>query len=303
MKPKGNLRMMHVFAALEGWLARWSGHGSLRPAPVRATPARNALRPDVCELLVMKQSGKARGVWIVLATLAVGGSLSLRAQPDGPATNATATNAIAASAAHAETNGDAMRVPERTAPAPHASAPVSTTSRTDFAAFRVIAEHNIFNGNRSGQRITSTRSGSLQRTVRVDAFTLVGTMDSGKGWLAFFDGTQPDYHKVLRAGDSIAGFKVKEIIYSGVRFDENGAELALRVGSSLRREDGGAWFVSATSGSYASSRSGESQPTHNGSSSTTVSSSSSSSNSDGGGPPSGAMSDVLKRLMERREKE
>jgi hypothetical protein len=301
MKPKGNLRMTHVFAALEAWLARWSGPGSLRPAPVRATPARSAIWTDVCERLVMQRSGKTRGMWIVLATLAVGGSLTLRAQPDGPATNAAATNAIAAPAARGETNGDAMRVPERTAPAPHASDSASTTSRTDFAAFRVIAEHNIFNGNRSGQRITSTRSGSLQRSVRVDAFTLVGTLDSGKGWLAFFDGTQSDYHKVLRAGDSIAGFKVKEIIYSGVRFDENGAELALRVGSSLRREDGGAWFVSATSGSYASSRAGESHSSYNGSggSSTTVSSS----NSDGGAAPSGAMSDVLKRLMERREKE
>lgn len=302
MKPKGNLRMTHVFAALEAWLRRWRSHWSLRPARVRATPVQSAIRTDLCERLVMKRNGNSRGAWLVLAALATGGGLSLRAQPEGPATNTATTNAIAAPVAHGETNGNAPQVAGRTAPVTRTSAPASTASRTDFAAFRGIAEHNIFNGNRSGQRITSTRSGSLQRTVRVDAFTLVGTMDSGKGWLAFFDGTQSDYHKVLRTGDSIAGFKVKEIIYSGVRFDEDGTtELALRVGSSLRREDGGAWFVSTSGGSYAGSRSSESRSSYNGSgsSSTTVSVS----NSGGEAPPSGAMSDVLKKLMERREKE
>lgn len=301
MKPKGNLRMMHVFAALEAWLTLRLSHWTLRPARVRTTPVGSAIGTDVCERLVMKRSGKSQGAWIVLATLAAGTGLSLRAQPEGPATNAASTNAIAAPAVHSETNAAAMQVSERTAPVTHASAAASTTSRTDFTAFRVIADHNIFNGNRSGQRITSSRSGSLQRTVRVEAFTLVGTMDSGKGWLAFFDGTLSDYHKVLRVGDSIAGFKVKEIIYSGVRFDENGTELALRVGSSLRREDGGAWFVSATTGSYASSRSSETHTAYNGSGGSSTSASSG--NSGGDAAPTGAMSDVLKRLMERREKE
>ena len=46
----------------------------------------------------------------------------------------------------------------------------------DFPAFKILADRNIFNGNRSGQRMVSTRSSSQQRSVRVESFSLVGTL-------------------------------------------------------------------------------------------------------------------------------
>src|SRR5262245_49763727 len=61
-------------------------------------------------------------------------------------------------------------------------------------AFRLIADRNIFNPNRSGR--TPEREYTRrepERRVRTESLALVGTMSYDHGLFAFFDGSNSDY--------------------------------------------------------------------------------------------------------------
>jgi hypothetical protein len=186
------------------------------------------------------------------------------------------------------------------------------SGETDYASFRLIVDRNIFNGNRSGQRITSTRNSSRLRSVQVDSFALVGTLISSKGPLAFFDGSESAFRQVLRPGDTIAGYRVDEVMPAGVRLADGTNVMDLCVGNGMRREDGGGWRLALGADSYASSAGGasftsdpEDDGRSRGSDSFSVGRGERSGDSDEGednGAPA-ETDDVLKRLMEQREKE
>lgn len=205
-------------------------------------------------------------------------SLALLATSRGVATAADAN----------ETNSTASATPTSITPA----------GPLGFDSFKIIVDRNIFNGNRSGQRIASTRSSSRQRSVQVDSFTLVGTLINGTQRTAFFDGTDSAYRKALKVGDRIAQFEVLEIGYAGVRLLDGSNNLDVRVGSGYKREDNGPW-KSSTGGSYASASSG----TFSSSQSSQSSSSASISGSSGDSASDGDADEILKRLMERRNSE
>lgn len=195
----------------------------------------------------------------------------------------------------AETNAPASP----TASAAPAAPATNTTSRLDYNHYRLIAERNIFNGTRSPGRANTPRD--TRRAPRVDEFALAGTMSYEKGRYAFFDGSSSDYRKVLQEGGRIGGFTVSEITPRSVKLAAEGKTLELPINAQMRREDEGAWRTSGRS--YASSSSTSNSSSSNtgsdrpgGSDAKPASSSSSSSSS-------GEMSDVLKRLMEQREKE
>jgi hypothetical protein len=111
-------------------------------------------------------------------------------------------------------------------------------------------------------------------------------MSYEKGTFAFFDGTSSEYKKALKLTDSIAGYKVTNIAPNAVKLTSGTNELELRVGAQLRREEDGPWLLSGQSASYASAH---------GSTSTTTTGS--------GAASGGADSDIIKRLMQKREKE
>src|SRR5258708_26357979 len=79
-------------------------------------------------------------------------------------------------------------------------------SRRDYSAFRIIAERNIFNPNRSGRSGRSAARAAEGR-VATPSFALVGTMGYEQGRFAFFDGSSSEYRKALEPADSIAGYK------------------------------------------------------------------------------------------------
>ena len=160
----------------------------------------------------------------------------------------------------------------------------AATSRVDFDSFRVIAERNIFNPNRSGRRDYTRRE--PDRRTRVESFALVGTMSYEKGRFAFFDGTSSDYRRVIGASDSIAGYTISAVTPEHVTLQStNQTEIKLPLGMQMRRVEDGDWELTERSQTTASA------------SSSTSTSDSSSSSSGGGGD------DVLKRLMQRREQE
>ena len=202
----------------------------------------------------------------------------------------------------------------------------SSAQGSDETAFHVITEQNIFNANRSGGKVVLPS----QRPARIEYFTLVGTMAYEKGVFAFFEGSNAEFTKVLKANAVIAGHKLMDIYASSVKIEADGKEIELPLGSQMRREDEGTWHLAETSRSggsdYASSRNGNSasrdSSSRNSRSGRSGDSSSrsrregessrgrnenpaetSSKSSSNTSTSSADQAEILKRLMERREKE
>lgn len=171
--------------------------------------------------------------------------------------------------------------------------------KTDYAYFKVVNDRNIFNPARQPNRPDRPVSREVKRTPKVDAFSLVGTLRSGKGEMAFFDGSSSDYRKAHKAGDTIAGYKVLSISDAAVRIEAQGKVTELKIGSQMRREDEGEWMFAE--GPYAGGSSGSSG---SGSSMASSSGSGGSSGSSSSGSSSGGSADeILKRLLQKREQE
>ena len=181
------------------------------------------------------------------------------------------------------------------------------TRRLDESALRFVAERNIFNATRSG--VGEVRVPS-RRATTVEFFTLVGTMDYEKGTFAFFDGSSSQYTKVIQADSVIAGHKLLDVTANSVKLEAEGKEIELPVGSQMRREDEGAWQVAeARAGLSVASNgngdsSGRSERSDYSSRSRRNDISESNTRSSGSAASSSENeNEVLKRLMERREKE
>jgi hypothetical protein len=183
----------------------------------------------------------------------------------------------------------------------------------DESAFRIVAERNIFNADRSGGQVRL----ASQRPARIETFTLVGTMAYAKGVFAFFEGSNSEFTKALKADGVIAGHKLLDIYANGVKLEADGKEIDLPVGGQMRREDEGTWHVAESSSpgnasDYAANRNGDSSSREAPERSRRERDSSRSRNekSESARPAasnSAASSvnnaEVLKRLMERRAKE
>ncbi|HOX57791.1 MAG TPA: hypothetical protein P5205_06200 [Candidatus Paceibacterota bacterium] len=155
----------------------------------------------------------------------------------------------------------------------------------DYSAFKIIVERNIFDPNRYPARPAGAPT---RQPTRVDSLTLVGTMSYDKGTFAFFDGTSSDYKKALKQADLIAGYKVTNILPSSVTLASGTNELKLVVGMQLRREEEGPWRLSGQSQSYAPPAT-----------STATNSAISSPDTASAAP----QSEIIKRLMQRRQEE
>ncbi|MDB6110143.1 MAG: hypothetical protein JWR69_1893 [Pedosphaera sp.] len=161
----------------------------------------------------------------------------------------------------------------------------NSASALDLPSFRIISERNIFNPNRSG-RNPKADTANPQKAPKIDTFALLGTLSYEKGRFAFFDGSSPNYKKALKTADTIAGYQVAEITASYVKLAAtNQPTINLLVGMQMKREEEGPWSMTERAESYTS-------PT------SSVTSESPKSNTSGEG-----MSDVMKRLMQKREQE
>jgi hypothetical protein len=166
---------------------------------------------------------------------------------------------------------------------PAAAQETNRPVRPDYAAFKIVTDRNIFNANRSGGTPRPSREG--RNPNRMEFFRLVGIMDYDRGTFAFFDGTSSEYKKALQSQGKIAGYTLTNVAPDKVTLDAEGKQVELHVGMRVQREDNGEWqpdtsneAPAAPAGSPASSDSG-------------------------GDDSGGEVSDVLKRLMQQREKE
>ena len=170
------------------------------------------------------------------------------------ATGESATNAPEATARATATNSPAKNSPATNSPVTIDPATGDTkavntatngvAAKSDFTAFRVISERNIFNPNRSA-RTRRSGGGAPRRTVRVDSFKLAGTMSYDQGDLAFFDGSGATYRKAAKTNETIAGYRITSITVDEVKLEADGKTVTARVGTQFRRTDDGPWVISA----------------------------------------------------------
>ena len=106
-----------------------------------------------------------------------------------------------------------------------------------FEPFQIIAERNIFSPKASGRPAESEKPS--QPTW--DSLVLAGTMSYEKGQFAFFDGSSPDFRKVLKVGDNIGGCVLTEIASKQVKLKAGELEFELPAGTRLIRENAGQW--------------------------------------------------------------
>ncbi|MDR3460392.1 MAG: hypothetical protein P4N60_23430 [Verrucomicrobiae bacterium] len=173
----------------------------------------------------------------------------------------------------------------------------------DYTQFsRFITDRNIFDPNRvprsGGTRIVRTTK--RVHTAGAPYVTLVGTMSYEKGLFAFFDSNNEDMKKILGAGDAIGIYTVKEISASTVTLaGKDKKEFVMKVGEQMRQENG-VWQVTEAVDSGPSPAPAE----------TTAAEGDNSTGATDAQPAEAATpssnlqaNDVLKRLMQLREKE
>jgi hypothetical protein len=196
-----------------------------------------------------------------LIALILFGVIAVRAQeaePEKEAAPATAAESTPADASATEAKAPEPSTTETKATAPADSKAAATTERgarnvpegTGFDAFKVIAQRNIFDPNR-------TRAGTVrpptERPRRTEAFALKGIIAYEKGDFAFFDGTSSDYRKSVKTGDNFAGYKVVGVAPGQVTLEADGKKVEMPVGSQMKRAEGDEWKMSAHADSFETS--------------------------------------------------
>ena len=175
-------------------------------------------------------------------------------------------------------------------------------SRRDYSAFRIIAERNIFNPNRSGRSGRSAARAASEGRVATPTFALVGTMCYEQGRFAFFDGSSSEYRKALEPADSIAGYKIAAITPGHVKLEStNGQPIDLAVGMQMKKQDEGDWLLvagteSSKSVGHSSASAGSLDPSLAADDKTETAEATDT-------DPAGPADEVLKKLLQKREQE
>ena len=109
--------------------------------------------------------------------------------------------------------------------------------------YEILATRNIFDGSRDTNRVVPP-----VKPPKIDSFTLTGTLTSGKGQYAFFEGNVVRRRNAAFApAEKIGGFTITGITGDGVRLEFSGKPaVLLRVGGQMTRRDEGAWTPSGS---------------------------------------------------------
>jgi hypothetical protein len=158
-----------------------------------------------------------------------------------------------------------------------------------FDAYRIVTERNIFDPERQPMVAGAPPPRAVAQPPKAgDYVALTGVMfDNGKA-LAFFSGSRADFDKVIELNGEIAGAKVTRIAPDGIEVTRAGKKIVVAVGQTVPFDDSapGAAPIDATvSGAPAAAvtGTGETPPA---------------------APPlPGNLSDVMRRMMERRQHE
>ncbi len=248
----------------------------------------------------------------------VASAAETNAPPTASATNESGTNAPAASTTATNAppvESTAEKSPETSVEdkpavatevstnAPAAPAPTRISGKkVEFAEFRLIGDRNIFNPNRSPRSNRGGRGGPERKPVKIETFTLVGLMTYDRGDVAYFDSSASAFRKSVRTNDTIAGYRVTSLTPTEAKLEADGKTIVAHVGTKFRRTDGGPWETAAAGGTFSVEPKPETASA-DGSKDVEPSSDDATDKETSGGGSGGAVNDVLKRLMQKREQE
>jgi hypothetical protein len=179
---------------------------------------------------------------------------------------------------------------------------VAQAMTDDVASFsETIAHRNIFDPHRGPHGTTSSQPDipSSTEADEIPGIQFVGTMSYEKGEFAFFQGTSAELSQVLQVGDKIAGYSVANITGNSVELksSDSGEGLELSIGNGFRQSNDKWQFCSdgtlQETTSKRTSRQFVLMFTQHGTPAPELT----------GAPPTLEQNDVLKRLMQQREKE
>lgn len=158
-------------------------------------------------------------------------------------------------------------------------------SGAGYEAFVWIQSRNVFDPNR---RPPPPQSMMRETTspARSESIVLTGTLVQPTQALAFFGGSRPEHRQVLTLQQEVAGYTLVQVTTAHVELEREGERLRLPVGQGLRREGEGPWEFTAEIRSPDA-----------------ISSSTTAVNPEGERASEDASSDVMKRLMQRRQQE
>ncbi|MGA2247714.1 MAG: hypothetical protein ABSH48_22235 [Verrucomicrobiota bacterium] len=164
----------------------------------------------------------------------------------------------------------------------------------DYDKFsQFITDRNIFDPNRQ-PHISSGPYVHHNTHRSPPGIQFVGTMSYEKGLFAFFSGNSSEFSKVLQEGGKIADYTVTAISPANVVLESaDKKQVSLNVGGGLKQQNGK--WVSADAADL---------PAAAGAPETTGTSANEGSSAEPAAPASASEpNDVLKRLMQQREKE
>jgi hypothetical protein len=126
----------------------------------------------------------------------------------------------------------------------------SNSAPTDYTSFsQVITDRNIFDPNRVSHTRTAGRTYRPRTRTKVNSapqFSLVGTMSYEKGQFAFFSGNDADLKKILVRDGNIAGYTVTEIMPTQVTLQTaDKKNQTLKIGDAMQQESGTWQLVAA----------------------------------------------------------
>ena len=157
-----------------------------------------------------------------------------------------------------------------------------------YAAFRLVRTRNIFDPSRQGTVRTDEAPRPQTTATRSNFIVLTGAMVTENKTLAFFTGSRPEFSKVIPVGEKIADFTVKRITAAEVELDHAGKSIAVAVGALVPLEGTSAAGMT-------------SDPLPPGVTAPPASAPGTPPNSPP--PPTGDKAEILRRMMERRQKE
>jgi hypothetical protein len=155
-----------------------------------------------------------------------------------------------------------------------------------YNAFRLVRTRNIFDPERRAVRSEAPAARPQMTGSRSNFITLTGTMVTEGKNLAFFTGSRPEYSKVISLHDKIADFAITAIATSQVELELAGKAIVVGIGRQLPLDGSIAENTIAISPT----------PTDNAPPAAAEASPSSP-------PATNDKNDVLRRMMERRQKE
>ena len=172
----------------------------------------------------------------------------------------------------------------------------STRQGIDFDSYSFILDNNIFDSNRQDRaRLEAERRRNRQSSIPVNRFALVGTMHNEGEAFAFFTGTDQDFRSVLKVDQEIAGYTVKEINKEVVKLEKDSETFEFAIGMEMTRQGDEPWELIKNSQSDWSTSVGRDRSRRD--------SNSTSTKQEAPAPLSGAKSDILKKMMERRRQQ